>query len=116
MYIFFNPNNRNKAAGDCVIRAICAAEGKDWDTVYDELCFEGKYGGDWGSNNDIWDNYLRKNGYKRGLVPTACPTCYTIEDFVNYTERVHYAQILSTHFVYVFFTLCIDNYIYWVYN
>ena len=45
MYIFFNPNNRNKAAGDCVIRAICAAEGKDWDTVYDELCFEGRYSG-----------------------------------------------------------------------
>lgn len=99
MYIFFNPNNRNKAAGDCVIRAICAAEGKDWDTVYDELCFEGKYGGDWGSNNDIWDNYLRKNGYKRGLVPTACPTCYTIEDFAREYNRGTYIVATGSHVV-----------------
>lgn len=34
---YFNPHPNKKEIGDCVIRALCKAMDKDWDTVYKEL-------------------------------------------------------------------------------
>lgn len=31
---YYNPNPAGKRVGDCVIRAICKATGKDWTTVF----------------------------------------------------------------------------------
>ena len=33
-WVYFNPNPAGARTGDCVIRAICAATGQDWDTTY----------------------------------------------------------------------------------
>lgn len=35
---YFNPNPKKREdASDCVVRALCKATGKDWDTVFNEL-------------------------------------------------------------------------------
>lgn len=34
---YFNPNPAKHEVGDCVVRALCAASGKDWDTIFAEL-------------------------------------------------------------------------------
>lgn len=84
MWKQYNPNPRgNQHAGDCVIRAITKALETDWDRVYSELSVYGYSLGDWGNSNFVWDAYLRKNGFKRHILPNTCPYCYTIADFAR---------------------------------
>lgn len=99
MYKFYNPNPVTSTAGDCVIRAICAATGDKWDKVYSELCQEGFERGDWGSNNTVWDGYLRKRGYKRYIIPNTCPDCYTIADFAADNNVGRYIVATGSHVV-----------------
>lgn len=82
MFVKFCNNPRgNLRAGDCVIRAICAATGDTWEKIYTELSAEGYYQGDWANNNGVWDSYLRRRGYKRYICPNDCPSCYSVADF-----------------------------------
>lgn len=64
-YKYFNPNPKKNKAGDCVVRAICKATGRDWDSVFTdlvELAFEMKYM----PNDDVvWHEYLKRNGFVR---------------------------------------------------
>lgn len=97
MFEYFNPNPEKDNAGDCVIRAICKATGKDWNIVYIELCIEGFIAKDWGSNNTVWDGYLRRNGYKRYIIPNTCPDCYTIADFAADNPKGVYIVATGSH-------------------
>lgn len=38
LHKYINPNPLKKETGDCVFRACVLATGKEWDTVYRELC------------------------------------------------------------------------------
>lgn len=38
--------------------------------------------------------YLRKIGYKRKLIPNACPDCYTVKDFC--VDNPHGKYLLAT--------------------
>lgn len=80
-FIFYNPNPQGRNVGDCVIRAICKATGKDWYTVYIELSIQGFMMADWGDSNAVWGAYLLAAGYHRQMIPDTCPMCYTIADF-----------------------------------
>lgn len=100
MYVYYNPNpQKNYRAGDCVIRAISIATGDTWNNVYDDLCKEGKYFGDWGNNNGVWDTYLRKRGYKRYICPNNCPFCYSIKDFAKEHSYGTYIVATGSHVV-----------------
>ena len=62
---YYNPNPLKKEVGDCVVRAICAAEDAIWDNVYRELCdigFELKALPD---DNEVYREYLNRHGYVR---------------------------------------------------
>lgn len=100
MFIWYNENPRgNYFAGDCVIRAISIVTGDSWDDIYDELCDKGKYIGDWGNNNGVWDSYLRQRGFKRYICPNDCPYCYSIKDFANEHPKGSYIVATGTHAV-----------------
>ena len=100
MYVWYNGNPRgNYFAGDCVIRAISIVTGDSWDNIYDELCDEGKYIGDWGNENGVWDSYLRQKGFKRYICPNDCPYCYSIKDFANEHKEGLYIVATGTHAV-----------------
>lgn len=99
MFIFFNPNPVTAMAGDCVIRAICKVTGESWDDIYDDLCEEGRIKGDWGSNNNVWNDYLKKRGFKRYIIPNTCPNCYTIANFAADHPNGSYIVATGSHVV-----------------
>ena len=100
MWKYYNPNPRgNNYAGDCVIRAISRATGKEWGLVFAGLSIDGYFSGDWGNSNGVWDGYLRKLGYKRHILPNACPFCYTVEDFAKDYPAGTYILGTGTHAV-----------------
>ena len=99
MYKQYNPNPKLSHAGDCVVRAICKAENKDWDTVYTALCVQGFVDKEWGNNNAVWDRYLRQHGYKRHTIPDLCPDCYTTAQFAADNPQGIYILATGTHVV-----------------
>jgi len=96
---YYQPNPVSPNEDDCVIRAICKATGKDWDTVYMELSAEGMKHGTWGNVNHVWDSYLRNNGYTRHTVPDTCPDCYTVAQFAADHPQGTYILATGTHAV-----------------
>lgn len=98
-YEYYQPNPVSPNEDDCVIRAICKATGKDWDTVYMELCVEGMKRGTWGNVNHVWDSYLRNNGYKRYAIPNTCPECYTVGQFAEEHPKGIYTLATGNHAV-----------------
>jgi hypothetical protein len=92
MYIRFNGNPCGKENGDCVIRAISIATGKEWYQVYAGLCVQGRYECGWGNFNEIWSNYLMYLGYSRHGLPYN-PN-YTVRDFA--AEHPHGTFIIGT--------------------
>lgn len=81
IYIHYNGNPCGKENGDCVIRAISIATGKEWYKVYAGLCVEGRFECGWGNFNEIWSNYLWYLGFSRhGLQYNPK---YTVSDFAE---------------------------------
>lgn len=61
---YYNPNPLKKETGDCVVRALCKATGKDWDSVYKrlfEIAFELKV---MPNNDEAWQQYLIEHGFE----------------------------------------------------
>lgn len=98
-YIQYNANPKRSRVGDCVIRAISKATGKSWDEVYKDLSAEGYALADMPNANNVWGSYLRKLGFKRGIISDNCPDCYTVSDFVTENPRGTYILALSSHAV-----------------
>ena len=60
---YYNPNPLKKETGDCVVRAICKATGKDWDTVYWELFEIGLELKVMPNMDEAWKEYLNRAGF-----------------------------------------------------
>ena len=79
---YYNPNKKNKSAGDCVIRMLTVVTGRTWNDCYWLACEEGERFGDMPSSNYVWMNILYKLGFSRKIIPDTCPDeCYTINRF-----------------------------------
>ena len=98
-YVFFNPNPVRRTAGDCVIRAICKLTGLTWDEVYTEVTFQGLVDKEMPSANEVWGAYLKRNGFKRYIIPDSCPVCYKIKDFCTDNPNGTYLLATGTHVV-----------------
>ncbi len=55
---YYNPNPLKQEGADCVVRAFCKATGKDWDTVYNELCDLGRELKDMPNSDRVWKAYV----------------------------------------------------------
>ncbi len=93
-YVNYNPNPTRKLVGDCVIRAISAVLGTDWEKTYLELALQGFMMHDMPSSNDVWGNYLLLKGFKRYIIPDTCPECYTVSNFCE--DNPQLTGILAT--------------------
>lgn len=82
-FVYYNPNPHGSKTGDCVVRAISAATGQDWDTTYTGLTFQGFVIKDMPSGNYVWGEYLRSKGFEKDYLPKQCPLCYTVEEFAD---------------------------------
>lgn len=98
-YISYNSNPKQARVGDCVIRAISKVTGKTWDEVYKDLSAEGYAMADMPNANNVWGSYLRKNGFKRSIMPDTCPDCYTVADFTREHSTGTYILALAGHVV-----------------
>lgn len=92
-FVFANPNPKHNLVGDCTIRALSIAAGKDWEKVFAELSLYGFMSCDMPSSNAVWGQYLTDLGYKRSIVQDSCPAC-TVRDFA--ARNPHGKYILGT--------------------
>lgn len=80
-FIYSNPNPSGKNVGDCVIRAISICMDKDWIDAYTEVCLQGLTDHDMPSSNAVWNNYLKKHGFRSSVISADCPDCTTISEY-----------------------------------
>lgn len=99
MYRRYNANPDRKQVGDCVIRAVSAALGQDWETTYAEIALEGYQLCDMPSANHVWGAYLRRRGFTRNIIPDECPDCYSVADFCRDHPNGTYILSLQGHVV-----------------
>lgn len=107
MYSYYNKNPKGRNVGDCTVRAISKATGRDWAETYLALCIQGYIDCDMPSSNAVWGNYLRQLGFRRNIVPDTCPDCYTVRDFATERANGTYVVALSGHVV------CVQDGVIW---
>ena len=101
MFIQFNANPSANRVGDCSVRAISKATGKNWEEVYIGVCLQGLMLHDMPSSNYVWGNYLESIGYERHMISTRG---YTVEDFCKDYPEGSYILAISGHVV-----ACVDG-------
>lgn len=98
-----NPNPKGKNVGDCVVRAICLAEGVEWERIYLDLCLQGYMMNDMPSSNDVWGTYLGNKGWAYHRLQDSCPFCYTINDFCKEHPEGTFIVATGSH------TVCVKD-------
>lgn len=99
MWNSYNPNPNGARVGDCTVRALSKALDKSWEQTYSELAVQGFAMCDMPSANHVWGAYLRKNGFKKYIMPDECPDCYTVRDFCRDNPKGVFVLALSGHVV-----------------
>lgn len=96
----YNPNPvRGSNVGDCTVRAISKALDQDWETTYAGLSFVGFFLSDMPSANRVWNEYLKRKGFKRYVISNECPLDYTVNDFARDNPIGTYVLALDGHVV-----------------
>lgn len=100
LYKYYNPNPiSNQRVGDCSIRAICKATGKDWETVFAGVMVYACALSDMPSSNHVWGAYLRRAGFRRYIVDDHGQDVYTVEDFCRDHPQGLYILCIEGHVV-----------------
>lgn len=99
MFVFSNPNPSGSYVGDCVVRAISITSDKSWYDVFVELCLQALIMYDMPSSNRVWNEYLKSKGYKRYIIPSDCPNCYTVRDFCGEYFKGRYILGTGSHVI-----------------
>ena len=92
-----NSNPSNRHVGDCTVRALTKALDKSWEDAYCGIALYGFMMGDMPSNNGVWGAYLKRNGFRRCMLPNDCPDCYTVEDFCQEHAKGTFVVAVSGH-------------------
>lgn len=98
-----NPNPHGKSVGDCMVRALSKATGESWDCTYIWLCVLGFLHADMNDSNEVMDCFLRKRGFKRGMIEEEC----TVDEFAAGHPMGTYVLALGRHVV------CVKDGMYW---
>lgn len=99
VFVFTNPNPKNKHTGDCTIRAVSLATGQSWDAIHVGLSVSSYAEKDLQNNNAAWGRFLRWHGWRRRALPDTCPDCYTVADFAADHPRGVYIVACEGHVV-----------------
>lgn len=99
MWINYNPNPKNRKVDDCAVRALSKALNISWDKAFSMLASEAFIQADMPHSNAVWGAVLRKNGFKRQIVPDTCPDCYTLKDFLEDHKKGTYVIAMQDHVV-----------------
>jgi len=105
---YFNPNPKKLETGDCVVRAMCKATGKDWDTVYRELFELGFELKCMPNSDEVWKEYLVRNGFiLRKMVIKKGDKRLRVAQFAEKFKKGTYVLNVANHIV-----TCQDGYYY----
>ena len=95
----YNANPDKNRIGDCVIRAISTALEKPWEDVYIDLCLDGLIQHELPNADGLWGEYLKRNGYKRGILPCDEGICVTVKEFCEMHPKGVYLLCPNNHIV-----------------
>ena len=98
-YEYFNPNPKQNRVGDCTVRAIAKATGRDWESTYSALSTMGFILSDMPSSNHVWGALLRRDGFKRFIVDDKGNDIYTVKDFCRDNPKGTYILAINGHVV-----------------
>lgn len=98
-YRYYNPNPFRKSTSDCIIRALTAVTGKDWDTVYAEVCATGYRLKEMPVSNNVWRLYLTENGFQRYFIPNTWPFGYTVREFCQDNKVGTFLLFVGEHVI-----------------
>lgn len=98
LYQTYNPNPKKSRVGDCTVRAICKATGKEWNEVYCALSAYGLDCKDMPSANHVWGKYLRGQGFRRHIIDDDIEG-YTVADFCRDHPKGTYILAIDGHVV-----------------
>lgn len=87
-YLKLNVNPKNRRTGDCVIRAITKAAGKDWYEVFDGLCALARKKASVPTEVKIYGAYLEQNGFiKQSCSPAAGERRKTVKELAGTLKK-----------------------------
>ena len=92
-YQFFNINPDKNKIGDCVIRAVAKATGKEWEEVYKDLCAIGLEQHRMPNDKEVYTAYLTKMGWKKMPMPRNGRKRMTIKQFSQEQKGVYIISI-----------------------
>ena len=105
---YYNPNPNKLETGDCVVRALCKATEKDWDTIYKELFeigFELKV---MPNADEAWKHYLKELGFIEHKISNKKGSKRpTVESFASSNKKGVFVLRVANHVV-----TCADGYYY----
>ena len=99
MWIEANPNPVNKLVDDCVIRAISIILDRPWLDVYDELSDIGRSIYEPEISNNVWPKLLKREGFRRYILPDTCPDCYTVRRFCREHQNGQFILATGSHVI-----------------
>lgn len=80
-YSNYNPNPAGRSVGDCAIRAVALATGKDWEAAYCALAAAGLDMKDLPNADSVWGGYLLRHGFRRRMLDERHG--YTVAEFTE---------------------------------
>lgn len=98
-WIFYNANPENNRIGDCVIRAISTALGKEWREVYIDLCVDGIVACELPNADGLWGKYLKRHGFTRETPPCRDDVCMTVNQFCEENQKGVFLLCPNNHIV-----------------
>lgn len=98
--LYYNPNPTKKETGDCVVRALCKATGKDWDTIYKELFDIGFRLKVMPNSDEAWKTYLDENNFIKHTISNKRGTKRpTVASFAQSNKKGVYVLRVANHIV-----------------
>ena len=121
---FYNANPKNRAGGDCVVRAICTALNQSWEQTIRELTEVGIKHGYVLNDKKTYEKYLQSKGWIKHKQPrnqitgkkyTGKEFCRMIRPDVNYIAHIgghHMVAIINAKVYDIWDSTegCIGNY------
>ena len=99
MYISYNANPDGNRVIDCTVRAISTVLNQTWEQTYAGMVVEGMAIYNMPSANVVWNNYLKRKGFKRYIIPDDLSEDYSVRDFCKDNPKGTFLLALEGHVV-----------------